>query len=81
MSNTIINWRFWAWHLQVVQPGDWRGYWREGLPIIRWSRNGYHAAGAPGRREPGWRAVELYEGRRYALALALIIALLVWAIL
>lgn len=81
MSNTIINWRFLAWHLQVVQPGDWRSYLRDGVPIIRWSRNPYHARGGAGRREGWWNPVAFYEGRRYLLLIIALIALIVWAVL
>ena len=81
MSNSMINWRFGAYHLQVVQPGDWRAYRREGIPIVRWSSNRYHARGGPGRRQGWWMPVAFYEGRRYALALAALVALTVWAVL
>lgn len=78
MSNTIINWRFWAYHLQVVRPGDWRGYIESGQPIITWFHNGYHRRGGEGRRQRPWWPIQLYEGRRYALALAVLAGLLVW---
>lgn len=72
MSNTIINWRFFVWHLQVVQPSDWRAYRQEGRSIVTWRRNPYAVKGSP---------IAFYEGRRYAAALALALAGLVWWIL
>lgn len=82
MSNTMINWRFWHYHLQVLQwrNWSWRG-WRDGDRIIRWSRNDYHAPGGRGREEDGWRAIEFYEGGGIGAALAfLALALIVWGI-
>lgn len=78
MSNTVINWRFGAYHLQVVRWGDWRSMIRAGGSPITWGRNGYHAPGGPGRAAQGWTWIALYEGRRYALLLALIAATAIW---
>lgn len=75
MSNTIINWRFWAYHLQVLRLSDWR--WENRSRIIRWDRNAYHAKGGPGRKDGFWSPVELYEGKRYAVGLVLIIAAMI----
>lgn len=83
MSNTMINWRFWVWHLQVLQFSDWR--WSDRGRIVRWSRNDYWSRGGRGRevREGGdrWTPVAFYEGRRYLIVLVALIALLVWAVL
>lgn len=82
MSNTVINWRFWAYHLQVLQWRDWswRG-WRGGDRIIRWSRNDYWGKGGPGRCSADWTPVAFYEGRRYLAVPAALIALLVWSLI
>lgn len=83
MSNLIINWRFWIWHLQVVQRGDWRSYRAAGLPLITWTRNDFHLEPDPSLNWPPlWRRpVAFYEGKRYAIALALIVGALLWWIL
>ncbi len=88
MSNTIINWRFWHWHLQVIRPGDWRGWIRDGRSPVTLTANDWHRGpgslrypkSAGGRADPTWRRVEFYEGRRYLLVPVALIALLVWAL-
>ena len=42
MSNLILNWRFWHWHLQVVRWGDWRAYLRDGRSPITLMANDWH---------------------------------------
>ena len=80
MSNTAINWRFWAWHLQVLMWRYWpgsirRGEWRS---LIRISHNGYWSKGGRGRRADEWTPVALYDGKRYAVGLIALIAALIW---
>lgn len=73
MSNLIINWRFWLWHLQVVQPDDWGPYRRAGRPIVRWSRNAFrHPLGSL------LPPIAIYEGWRYFLGLIVLLNLLLW---
>lgn len=56
MSNLIFNLRLGIWHVQIVNPRDWR----HNRPI-RISRNPYQAE----RRanDPSWRWFELMEAR------------------
>lgn len=76
MSNTIINWRFWSYHLQVTRPRDWR--WRRRGDIIRWSHNPYHAPGRYYREQRDWPRVDLIAGAGYAWGALALIALLIW---
>lgn len=75
MSNLIINWRFGRWFFQVERFSDWRN--RDG-----WSRR---YGNKPVRltrhqrpRSSGEPLVELYQGKGYAVLLAVLIAALVW---
>jgi hypothetical protein len=66
MSSLIINWRFGGWFLQIDRPGNWgRGH-------------GFRLEHVPGRPGRGEALVALYQGRRYAVALAVLAALLIW---
>lgn len=76
MSNLMINWRFWTYHLQVVRFSDWSSYLRSAHPIVTWTRNLRHAPGGLSRGA-GWRPVEFYTGRGYAFALAALLAMIV----
>ena len=86
MSNLIINWRFWAWHFQVVRWGDWRSYIHHGYSLVTFTRNNWHhglgsvryPAALGGKQNPDWKRIEFYQGKRYAAALGLAIAGLVW---
>ncbi len=80
MSNTIINWRFWAWHLQVLRWGDWRWNVRHNGWPIRICRNAYWAKGGIGRSTDDWTPIALYEGRRYLGFMLIALGLLVWAL-
>lgn len=75
MSNTVINWRFWAWHFQVLRWGDWPGSIRRGDwgDLIRISHNGYWAKGGRGRESDEWFPVALYEGGGYMIALIVLV--------
>jgi hypothetical protein len=86
MSNTVINWRFWHWHLQVVRWSDWRGWIRSGRSPITLMRNDWHRGRGSLRypesmggalQDPEWKRVEFYEGKRYAVALVALIVLAV----
>ncbi len=81
MSNTVINWRFWAYHLQVLRWSDWRWNVRENGWPVRWSLNRAHLKGGVCRSEPGWRPVAFYEGSEYLPVPVLLIALAIWAAL
>lgn len=89
MSNTIINWRLWHWHLRVIRWGDWPGWVRDGRSPITLTCNEWHRG--PGslryperldfQQDPEWKWIELYEGLGYVPALLALIALIVWALL
>lgn len=78
MSNTVINWRFGAYHLQVIRWGDWRCYMREGRSPITWRRNGYHAKPL---RPANWQRVQLYQGRGYLALPVAMLAAAIWAVI
>lgn len=65
MSSLIINWRFGGWFLQIDHPRHWRHR------VANLSR-------LPDRPLSDERWIAFYQGRRYALALAVLVALLVW---
>lgn len=79
MSNTVINWRFGAWHLEVLRWDEWPlairlGLWRD---LVRWNRNLWHAPGGTGRLDPDWRWLEFYDGAGYVFVLLGLAALLI----
>lgn len=88
MSNTIINWRFWHWHLQVIRWGDWLPWIRSGRSPITFMANDWHRGrgsvrypgSLEGEQDPEWKRVELYEGRRYLAVPLALVALLIWAL-
>lgn len=77
MSNTVINWRFWAWHFQVLRWGDWRWNVRHNGWPIRISHNGYWAKGGRGRESDEWFPIALYDGGGYMIALIVLILILI----
>lgn len=58
MSNTIINWRFGSYHLQVVRLGDWRSEIKMGRSPITWRHNPYHDSPEV-RNAEGWSWIKL----------------------
>jgi hypothetical protein len=73
MSSLIINWRFGRWFLQVEPWSDW-------ARNRRWGRRNVTLTPASNRPRAGESWVSLYQGRRYAVALAVLLGLIVWAV-
>jgi hypothetical protein len=73
VSSLIINWRIWCWFLQVQPWGDWARNWRNGRANVTWTS-------LPGRPRKGEAPVALYQGRRYALLLVLLVLAILWVV-
>lgn len=88
MSNTIINWRFWHWHFQVLRLSDWGWTIRDRRsPVLLFPNDWHRGRGSVrypeslgGQQNPEWKRIEFYDGGAYAIALALLLVLIIWSI-
>ncbi len=81
MSSLIINWRFGGWFLQVEPWRHWRSYYGAAKDRRRHISAPVTLRRVPNRPKVGESSVAFYQGRRYAVAIVLLIgALIMWAL-